>query len=194
MWTPPCAPPAASLWLAAGPALNYLLIHQTPPPVMWQDNYWFESHTTGLRVLLIQSVSGLKSFSKRSCRASLTGVYLFSTDCFCTTIIALGWREHSGDLTGPWWTAEQHIQQMTRSWKHLEQLRSGDSVVMRAVNSLGWKSSSSSHISSSLFQGFYYLKAPECLFLCWSQTGSQQQWISRVSNSNTNTHTHMQTR
>lgn len=134
---PPCASTQTSDWLAAAVLIKVwwqhykLTIHQKFPSVLWQGNYWFEHHTAGL--LLIQSVSRFKSFSKRfekaerSFRASHTGVYLFSIDCFCTTITALGWREHSGDLTGQWWTTKQQIQPMTRSWKHSEQLRGGRS-------------------------------------------------------------------
>lgn len=134
---PPYASTRTSDWLAAAVLIKVwrqhykLTIHQKFPSVLWQGNYWFEHHTAGL--LLIQSVSRLKSFSKRfekaerSFRASHTAVYLFSIDCFCATITALGWREHSGDLTGQWWTAKQQIQPITRSWKHSEQLRGGRS-------------------------------------------------------------------
>lgn len=60
-------------WPAALPLIKVwwqhyeLTIHQKFSSVLWQGNYWFEHHTAEL--LLIQSVSRLKSFSKRLPRA-----------------------------------------------------------------------------------------------------------------------------
>lgn len=111
--------PAPSLIKERRASHQRVVHHETA--ALWRGNKRFETHIT--EILIDRISQQIKNSSKRlqgaepGCRASLHRLYLFSTDCFCTTIIALGSRENSGNWTGRWSTAEQPQQPMTRSWK-----------------------------------------------------------------------------